>query len=81
MENRKINGRFFKYPEADFDYREKEKIRSEINTNYGKYAGKKLAVHISYGLDGRAYKYYFENYGFDEINIFIRDYYGDDDNE
>ena len=55
MENRKINGRFFKYPEADFDYREKE--------------------------NGRAYKYYFENYGFDEINIFIRDYYGDDDNE
>ncbi len=53
-------------------------IRSEINTNYGKYAGKILAVHISYGFDGETYKYYFENRGFDDINIFIREKYGDD---
>ena len=53
-------------------------ISSEINTNYGKYAGKILAVHISYGFDGETYKYYFENRGFDDINISIREKYGDD---
>ena len=81
MKKKDSYGHYFKYDEADFDHGEKEKIRSEINTNYGKYAGKILAVHISYGLDGESYKYYFENHGFDDINIFIRERYGDDDNE
>ena len=31
------------------------KICSEINTNYGKYAGKRFAIHISYGVDDKAY--------------------------
>lgn len=70
------NDFLFLYEEADFDWREKEKIRSEINTNYSKYEGKRLAVHLSYGLDGKSYKYYFENRGFDDINIFIRREFG-----
>lgn len=74
-------GNYFRYGEADFDWREKEKIRAEINTNYSKYRGKVIAVHRSYGLDDRAYKYYFENHGFDDINIFIRKEYGDEDYE
>lgn len=78
MKKKDSFGRHFSFEEADFDNREKEKIRSEINTNYGKYAGKIMAVHISYGLDGEAYKYYFENHGFDDINIFVREKYGDD---
>ncbi len=81
MKNRESFGQPFRFETADFDFREKEKIRSEINTNYGKYAGKMLAVHISYGFDGEAYKYYFENHGFDDINIFIREKYGDDEYE
>lgn len=71
-------GQYFEYPEADFDWREKEKIRTEINTNYRKYNGKSIAVHLSYGLDGKSYKYYFENHGFDDINIFIRNEFGED---
>ena len=65
-------GRPFVFPEADFDWREKEKIRSEINTYYGKYQGREICMHYSYGIDDGAYIYYFENRGFDDINIFVR---------
>ena len=71
-------GRYFVFVEADFDWREKEKIRSEINTNYSKYRDIRLGVHISYGIDDKAYKYYFENHGFDDINIYARLEYGDE---
>ncbi len=74
-------GNFFEYEEAVFDWREKEKIRAEINTNYSKYRNKLIAVHLSYGIDDRPYKYYFENHGFDDINIFIRSEFGDGDYE
>ncbi|MCI6782294.1 hypothetical protein ACTQ1U_15100 [Thermoguttaceae bacterium LCP21S3_D4] len=47
------------------------KICSEINTNYAKYDGKKFAVHASYGIDQKAYWYYFENHGYDNYNIYI----------
>ena len=77
MRRKDGNGVYFRYEEAEFDWREKEKNRAEINTNYRKYEGKRMAVHLSYGLDGKTYKYYFENRGFDEINIFIREEYGD----
>lgn len=70
-------GRYFEFEEADFDWREKEKIRSEINTNYSRYKDIKMGVHISHGIDDKTYKYYFENHGFDDINIYARLEYGD----
>ena len=81
MKPRDSYGNFFEYEEADFDWREKEKIRAEINTNYSKYRNKPIAVHRSYGIDDRSYMYYFENHGFDDINIFIREEFGDNDYE
>lgn len=54
------------------DYREENKIRSEINTWYKKYKGKRFAIHYSYGTDGKAYMYYFENRGFDDYIIYAR---------
>ncbi len=65
--------RYF-FPAVEFDWREQEKIRSEINTNYSKYENDRFCVHLSYGLDGNAYAYYFENHGFDEYNIYVRAY-------
>lgn len=62
----------FRYPSALISMAEKEKIRHEVNTNYVKYQNKRLCVHMSYGLDNRAYIYYFENRGFDDINIYER---------
>ncbi len=40
------------------------KIVSEINTNYDKYKGKRLAVHYSVYND-TYYSYYFENLYYD----------------
>ena len=51
---------------------EEEKIRSEINTNYKKYCGKKYCVHLSYGLDNRAYAFFFINHGFDEYDFYAK---------
>ena len=48
------------------------KIISEINTNYSKYEGKKLAAHSSYGVDNKAYIYYFENFGYNNYNVYLR---------
>ena len=48
------------------------KIYSEINTNYAKYRGKQFAVHASYGLNNKAYWYYFENHGYNEYNSYMR---------
>lgn len=48
------------------------KIVSEVNTSYGKYDGKKLAIHASFGVDNRAYWYYFENHGYNKYNIYMR---------
>ena len=50
------------------------KIYSEINTDYSKYEGKRLAVHMSYGIDDKPYWYYFENRGYDDYNIYMRSY-------
>lgn len=77
MKPRDSHGNFFEYDEADFDWMEMEKIRAEINTNYSKYRGKPYAMHISFGLDNYTYKYFFENHGFDDINIFARIEHGD----
>lgn len=47
---------------------EYRKIVSEINTNYGKYAGKKHCVHFSLWKDNY-YKYMFINFGFDDYRF------------
>ena len=57
---------------CELDWREREKIRSEINTNYTKYKKERYCVHISYGLDGYSYEYYFVNRGFDDYFFYAR---------
>ena len=72
MKPRDSHGNYFEYDAVYLEWREAEKIRTEINTNYSRYCGKVYCIHVSYGLDCRAYKYYFENHGFDDINIYLR---------
>lgn len=54
--------------------KERLKIEHEINTNYNKYNGKEFCIHYSYGIDNKSYKYYFENHGFNQYNIYDRKY-------
>ena len=63
---------YSRYKPLELPIREKAQILSEINTNYTKYEGKPLCIHMSYGIDNRAYWYYFENYGFDNYLIYGR---------
>lgn len=52
---------------------EYRKIYSEINQIYdAQYKGKRIAAHTSFGIDGKAYVYWFENHGFDNYNIYLR---------
>lgn len=52
---------------------EYRKICSEINQIFDvQYRDKKIAAHSSFGIDGKAYVYWFENHGFDNYNIFMR---------
>ncbi len=52
---------------------EYSKIYSEINQLYDSvYRDKDIALHPSYGIDGIAYIYWFENHGFNDYNIFLR---------
>ena len=49
------------------------KIYSEINQIYeAQYKDKPIAAHTSFGIDGKAYVYWFENLGFNKYNIFLR---------
>ena len=48
------------------------KVYSEINTNYGLYKGEFYCAHITYGPDNKPYWYLFENYGFNNYNIYLR---------
>ena len=57
----------FLLPPAEYS-----KICSEINTNYKKYEAHHYAVHISYGIDNRAYRYYFVNNGYNDYLIYNR---------
>ena len=67
-----------KYPKDRFvrnvltDWKEQEKIRSEINTNYRKYRSNKYCVHISYDLSGESFAYFFINYGFDDYIFYAK---------
>lgn len=36
------------------------------------YKNKAIASHVSYGIDGIAYIYWFENHGYNDYNIFQR---------
>lgn len=62
----------FELKSYDLSSNEKAKIEHEINTNYSKYNGQEYCVHYSYGLDNRAYRYYFENHGFNNYNIYSK---------
>ena len=67
------NGVSFSKPVILLDYREYRKIISEINNSYDvKFKGKKICTHTSFGIDGIAYVYWFENHGFNSYNIFLR---------
>ena len=55
------------------DPREYAKIISEINTNYALYEGKRIGIHLSYGIDCKAYAYVFENQGFNNYIFISRD--------
>ena len=66
-------GRKYTKPAFWLDPQEYSKIKSEINLIYDvKYKGKRVCAHTSFGIDGFAYVYWFENHEFDEYNIFQR---------
>lgn len=70
----------FPYSRPGFwlDPKEYRKICSEINQiYYAQYCKKRIAAHISFGIDGRPYTYWFENHGFNDYNIYQRVYDGD----
>ncbi len=67
------SGHPFLYPTFWLSPREYGKIYSEINQIYdAQYKGEYIAVHTSFGIDGKAYAFWFENHGFDDYNIFFR---------
>lgn len=71
-------GVFYTKPSFWLNPKEYAKIRSEINQIYEiQYKNKQIAAHTSFGIDGKAYVYWFENHGFDEYNIFlvVRDFH------
>ncbi|MCR5837063.1 MAG: hypothetical protein K6G88_11200 [Lachnospiraceae bacterium] len=63
----------FSKPTFFLPMREYTKIVSEINNLYkARYKGKRICTHISFGIDGNSYIYWFENHGFNEYNIYLR---------
>lgn len=67
------HGFSFSKPTFVLNPKEYGKICSEINQIYAaQYEGKAIAAHASFGIDGIAYVYWFENHGFDDYNIFLR---------
>lgn len=63
----------FSRPSIWLNPEEYRKITAEINQAYETlYKGKPLAIHASFGLDGKAYIYWFENHGFDNYNIYMK---------
>lgn len=64
----------FELPTYRLNYKEKIKIEHEINTNYIKYDGQEFCVHYSYGLNNKSYRYFFENHGYNNYNIYDRKY-------
>ena len=68
------NGKPFEFPLYYLDTKEYGKIISEINSNFPKYEGKRIAVHYSHDPEYNAYKYYFENHGYNDYNIYAKQY-------
>ena len=69
------NGVPFMMPSFWLERMEYSKIFSEINQLYEvQYKGNLICAHTSFGIDGRAYVYWFENHGFGEYNIYSRTY-------
>ena len=67
------NGLPFSKPAFWLHPKEYGKIISEINNIYDmQYEGQKICAHPSFGIDGIAYIYWFENHGFNDYNIFQR---------
>lgn len=67
------NGFSFNMNTFYLDPKEYSKIYSEINQIYEiQYKNKAIASHVSYGIDGIAYIYWFENHGYNDYNIFQR---------
>lgn len=64
----------FIFPSYNLSKREKTKIEHEINTSYLKYNGQEFCVHYSYGFDNISYKYFFENHGYNNYNIYSKKY-------
>ena len=60
------------YVGSNIPWKEREKIRHEINTYYQRYQGLHVIAHPSVGLDNKYYIYYAENYGYDDFNIYLR---------
>ena len=57
-----------------YGWREEYWILYLLCYNLGGYKPKgiPIAAHTSFGIDGIAYIYYFENHGFDDYNIFYK---------
>lgn len=67
------NGKPFSMHTSWLDSSEYSKIISEINQIYDtQYLNEPISVHSSYGIDGEAYYYVFENHGFNDYNIFLK---------
>ena len=67
------NGVPFTKPAFWLNPAEYRKIYSEINLIFDvQYKDKRVAAHTSFGIDGKAYVYWFENHGFDNYNIYLR---------
>ncbi len=68
-----MEGRPFSRPAFILRTDEYAKIKSEIDSLYhALYKGKEICVHVSFGLDGNVYVYWFENHGYGDYNIFMR---------
>jgi len=64
----------FEFSTYRLNPKERAKIEHEINTTYSKYNGQEFCVHYSYSLNGKSYKYFFENHGFNKYNFYDRKY-------
>ena len=67
------NGYPFERSSFWLEPREYGKIISEINSLCDvQYKEQRLCAHPSFGIDGVAYIYLFENHGFNNYNIYLR---------
>lgn len=67
------NGLPYLYPEYWLNPDEYRKKYSEINKIYEtQYKDKPICAHPSFDVDGSSYIYWFENYGFNNYNIYLK---------